>query len=112
MAAALNPNKTDFRMSPGLSTHVVYVWGQYRAVISVGLSILSCPRFGFSSFISLHRSKGEGTAEVNYEEDLEGSQLLIHLSETVKTNASRNRIIMQNEWIKRAFKVITCTSEC
>lgn len=67
MATALNPNKTDFSMSLGLSAHVVYVWGQYEPVISGGVIHFKLPLFSFSSFISLHGSRGDGTAAVSYE---------------------------------------------
>lgn len=67
MATALKPNKTDFSMSPGLSAHVVYVWGQYGPVISGGVIHFKLPLFGFGRFISLHRSRGEGSAAVNSE---------------------------------------------
>lgn len=43
MAAALNPKQTDFSMSPGLSTHVVYVWGHYGPVISGGVIHFKLP---------------------------------------------------------------------
>lgn len=46
MGTALNPNKTDFSMSPGLSTRVVYVFGLYGPVIPGGvvhqLALLVC----------------------------------------------------------------------
>lgn len=70
MATGLNPNKTDFSMSLGLSAHVVYVWGQYGPVIFAGVIHFKLPLFGFSLFISFHRSRGEGSSALNDEKNM------------------------------------------
>lgn len=43
MTAALNPNKMDFSMSLGLSTHVCLCIGLKGQSFLVGLFILNCP---------------------------------------------------------------------
>lgn len=78
MATGLNPNKTDFSMSLGLSAHVVYVWGQYGPVIFSGVIHFKPPLFGFSLFISFQRSRGKDSSALNDEKNMRlyfGSQL-------------------------------------